>query len=448
MKARLSDKIYLTELSRSESSEVEKALTFSNPKYLDAVKFNRSTYDIPRELKLFDRMEDVLIVPRGFDLSMFGPVTIQDERNSYPVTINTTIKPRAYQERVIRLALHHGGGVIVAPTGSGKTTMGIELASRLGERCLILVKSIDLATQWRESIQRFTGLECGLIGGGKSVEGNKFTVGLVQTLVKVKQDLDYGLVIVDECHNAPANQAYEVINHLSAKYRYGLSATPERRDGLEFMIYAALGAVIAKVEAHEVEGSVLPVTVSTLKYNFMGNPESWVQFINQLSEDSDRNQIIVNSAVKSSRLVGTAVLTGTIKQAETLHNLVNAYAGVNALLLHGQLPKKQREQGMIDAPKHQLIIGTLALLSEGIDWPHIGAIIFASPVSAEINRDTPTATRLIQSIGRGRRPFKGKVKTNVLDIIDNHPLGQSAYYKRSKIYQQQGFTVQEMRNGL
>ena len=460
MIARLSNKIYLTGLTNAEYSSIKKALTFSNPKYVDAIKFNRSTYDIPRELKLFDLMEDGLIIPRGFDLNLLLNVVIQndricrsknltkpdiqDDRKSRPIEIQTTIKPRVYQERAIRLALHHGGGVIVAPTGAGKTTMGIELASRLGERCLILVKSLDLAKQWQESIKRFTGLECGLIGGGKYNEGEAFTVGLVQTLVKDKHDLDYGLVIMDECHNTPANQAYEVINHQSAKYRYGLSATPDRRDGLEFMIYAALGAVIAKIEAHEVEGAVLPVTVSTLKYNFIGNPESWVQFIGQLAEDKDRNQIIVNSAIKSSRVVGTAVLTGTIKHAETLRDLVNAYHGVNALLLHGQLPKKQRDQGMLDAPKHQLIIGTLALLSEGIDWPHIGAIIFAAPVSAEIDRDTPTATRLIQSIGRGRRPFKGKTRTKVLDIIDNHPLGKSAYYKRSKIYEQQGFKIDPM----
>ena len=410
----------------------------------DKVDIEAACNEIPRQLQLFEDNDNELIVPRGFDVSVLGHVEIQDELNSHPVTINTTIKMRTYQERVVKLALHHGGGVIVAPTGAGKTTMGIELASRLGERCLILVKSIGLATQWRDSIKSFTGLECGLIGSGKYIEGKEFTVGLVQTLVKTKQDLDYGLVIVDECHNAPANQAYEVINHLSAQYRYGLSATPDRRDGLEFMIYAALGSVIAKVEAHEVEGSVLPVTVSTLKYNFMGNPETWAEFINQLSEDSDRNQIIVNSAIKSSKGMGTAVLTGTVKHAETLHNLVNAYGGVNALLLHGQLPKKQREKGMIDAPKHQLIIGTLALLSEGIDWPHVGNIIFAAPVSADIARDTPTATRLIQSIGRGRRPFDGKVRTKVLDIIDNHPLGQSAYYKRSKIYQQQGFEVKPL----
>jgi superfamily II DNA or RNA helicase len=321
--------------------------------------------------------------------------------------------------------------------------MGIELASRLGERCLILVKSLDLAKQWQGAIKQFTGLACGLIGGGKFVEGCEFTVGLVQSLVKLEQRLDYGLVIVDECHNTPAAQAYEVINRQKAKYRYGLSATPERRDNLEFMIYAALGDIVAKVESSEVEGAVLPVLVSTLHYNFIGNPESWTQFINQLGEDEVRNAMLVSKAIKSSRVVGTAMLTGTIAHAERLQTLVTDY-GVDSLLLHGQLPKKEREQRMLDAPNHLLIIGTLALLSEGIDWPHIGAVIFAAPVSAEIDRDTPTATRLIQSIGRGRRPFKGKTRTMVLDIIDNHPFGKAAYYKRSKIYLQQGFKIQPM----
>ncbi len=187
MKARLSDNIYLTELTNSEYSSIKKALTFRNPKYLEAVKFNRSTYDIPRELKLFDLMCDGLIIPRGFNLKLLLNVVIKDDTICRNVSIETTIKPRTYQERVLRLAISHGGGVIVAPTGSGKTTMGIELASRLGERCLILVKSVDLAKQWQGAIKQFTGLECGLIGGGKYNEGEAFTVGLVQSFELVRK---------------------------------------------------------------------------------------------------------------------------------------------------------------------------------------------------------------------------------------------------------------------
>lgn len=439
MIAKQSDKIYLSELTDKEFNSIKKALTFQNPKYDEAIQHGRSTWNIPKYLELFATVGIGLVIPRGY-VNLIK-TEIQDDRHSHPVHIKTIIEPKPYQERVLRLAVKAGGGLIVAPTGSGKTIMGIEMAARLGERCLILVKSLDLAKQWQDAVKRFTSLNCGLIGNGKWIESAEFTVGLTQTLVKHNISLDYGLVIADECHNIPAVQAYEVVNRQEATYRYGLSATPQRRDNLEFMIHAALGEVVAEVEAHEIGDSVLPVTVSTLRYNFQGNPDSWTDFIKQLADDDERNRVIVASAIKSSRKIGTAVLTGTIAHANALQSLVKLH-GVDVLLLHGQLSKTERDKGMKDAPNSPLIIGTLSLLSEGIDWPHVGNIIFASPVSASVDRVNPSATRLIQSIGRGRRPYPGKLKTFVLDIIDNHPFGKSAYRKREAIYHQQGFKVQ------
>ncbi len=114
---------------------------------------------------------------------------------------------------------------------------------------------------------------------------------------------------------------------------------------------------------------------------------------------------------------------------------------VYPLVLHGQLPTKTRAERMVKAPEAHLIIGTLSLLSEGIDLPHLSALIFASPVSASIDRDNPAATRLIQSIGRIRRPYNNKTKAYVLDIIDQCGFGVSAFNKRMLIYQQQGFEV-------
>lgn len=440
MKATLSDRLYLTGLTAEQSDQIRQALTFRNPKYDEAIQFGRSTWSIPASLRLFEDTPHGLAVPRGHTLDWLKDGEIQDDRNSRPVRIITSIEPRTYQERVIRLAVNQGGGVIIAPTGAGKTTMGIEIAARLGERCLILVKSIDLAKQWQAAIKKFTGLDCGLIGGGKWQEGDVFTVALVQTLVKHEGSLDYGLVIVDECHNIPAAQAYMVINRQAAKYRLGLSATLQRRDNLEFMIHAALGAVVAEVKTDEVGSSVLPVTVSTLRCDFKGEPDSWAAFITLLEADAARNRVLVASAIKSSSATGTAVLTATVSHAEKLHGLIQQQ-GVEALLLHGKLTKKEREQRMNEAANSPLIVGTLSLLGEGIDWPHIGAIIFAAPVSASVDKATPSATRLIQSIGRARRPHPGKSTAFVMDIIDGHPFGLAAYKKRAEIYRQQGFEV-------
>ena len=321
--------------------------------------------------------------------------------------------------------------------------MGIEIASRLGQRCLILVKSKDLAEQWQQAIKRFTGLDAGMIGGGKWIEGEQFTIATVQTLIKHEASLDYGLLIVDECHNTPAEQAYTVINRQSAKYRFGLSATPQRRDGLEMMIHAALGPVVAEIKQSEVEGAVLPVMVKVVHYTFQGNPQSWSEFNKLLADDANRNQMIASHAIQASLTTGTAILTSTIEHPERLHQLITQH-GRESLLLHGQLPAKIRSERMSAAASHRIIVGTLSLLSEGIDWPHVGAVVFAAPVSAEVKRETPAATRLLQSIGRARRPFPGKRCAYVLDIIDRHPFGLSAGKKRGEIYRQHGFEVRTL----
>ncbi|WP_333873785.1 DEAD/DEAH box helicase [Methylobacter sp.] len=257
MKATLSDRLYLTGLSDEQTDQIKQALTFRNPKYDEAQQLGRSTLAIPANLGLFEDTCQGLAIPRGHTSDWLNHCEIQDDRNSRPVRIETSIEPRPYQERVIQLAIDNGGGVIIVPTGAVKTTMGIELAARLGERCLILVKSIDLAKQWQAAIKRFTGLDCGLIGGGKCQEGEVFTVGLTQTLVKHESSLNYGLVIMDDCHNIPAAQAYIVINRQKAKYRFGLSTTLQRRDNLEFMVHAALGPIMAEVKAGEVGATTI-----------------------------------------------------------------------------------------------------------------------------------------------------------------------------------------------
>ncbi|WAR44712.1 DEAD/DEAH box helicase [Methylomonas rapida] len=371
---------------------------------------------------------------------------IDDQRRTVAAQISFTGQLRDYQQRFVSNAMQAGGGVMVAATGSGKTVSGIALAAQLQQRCLILVKSKDLAEQWRAAIEQFTGLNAGLIGSGKDTEGEQFTIATVQTLVKRDLSrLNYGMAIADECHNAPASQFYQVINGLNCRYKFGLSATPQRRDGLEMMIHAALGPIVAEIKPSEVEGAVLPVVVSVLHYQLQGNPQSWQQFNKLLAEDNHRNQLIVNRAIRASLTTGTAILTSTIEHAERLHQIINQH-GRESLLLHGQLPAKVRAERMAAAANYPIIVGTLSLLSEGIDWPHVGAVVFAAPVSAEVKREAPAATRLLQSIGRARRPFPGKKCAYVLDIVDKCAFGFSAARKRGVIYRKNGFEVRNHGN--
>ncbi len=442
MKITLSNHIKIITNSDNEK-QIIKQFTFANPKHQEAENFGRSTYGIDKTLCLITKSDNGLIAPIGildYLLKTFSP-EIQDNRATVSASIPFNGELRPYQEQFINTALHAKGGQCIATTGSGKTVCAIAMASRLKQRSLILVKSKDLAKQWQDAIKQLTGLECGLIGGGKNTEGEQFTIGLTQTLCKRDLSLlNYGLIIADECHNLPAKQAYSVINGLNTRYKYGLSATPQRRDNMEFMINGAVGGKVAEINQSELAGKVLPVAIKAIEHEFNTKVDSWTGFINALVDDESRNLIIVNNAIKASKAMGTIILCAQVRHCELLA-LMFRERGVNALTLHGQLPTKERAQRLNAAPKAPLIIGTLSLLSEGIDLPHLNALIFAAPVSACIDKESPAATRLIQSIGRCRRPYKNHTKAFVLDIIDQCGFGVSAWNKRARIYQLQGFIV-------
>lgn len=411
MNLTLTNKIKITNLSPDELSYLVAECHHTNPAYGEALKHGRSVRNIDKTIDLSSWQDGALTVPIGLlgrVIDLYPDAKVADQRATHPVNIPFIGKLRPYQAQFIQDAMQQGGGVMVAATGAGKSISGIALAAELGERCLILVKSKDLAQQWIEAIEQFTGLRAGLIGDGKDSEGEHFTIGLTQTLSKRDLSLlDYGLVIADEAHNLPASQAYRVINGINARYKFGLSATPQRRDNLEFMIFGALGGVCAEIKADELDGKVLPVKVMIQNVAFTGIADSWQSFQTALVNDEARNRFLINRAATSSMRQGTIILCAQVGHCEVLGVMAHEL-GVNALVLHGQLPAKERAERMANAPHAPLIIGTLSLLSEGIDLPHLTVLIFASPVSAEVDRENPAATRLLQSIGRCRRPYPNK----------------------------------------
>lgn len=452
-------KITLTNQARIEALEpiinqIERRCTHENPKFYEAQRQNRYTGSIPRTINLSSRlanlMQPALSVPIGVvrQLVREYPAQIIDQRRSVPAQIGFNGQLRDYQQAFVGDARLAKGGVMVAATGSGKTISAINLASSLQQRTLILVKSKDLAEQWRGAIQQFTGLEAGMIGGGKDCEGDQFTIATVQTLVKRDlSQLHYGMAIADECHNAPADQFYRVITGLDCRYKYGLSATPQRRDNLEFMIHAALGPVVSEIKPEQIGDKVLPVEVEMIERPFENKtPESWQKYIEIIANDNERNRRILDcfAYYRIRRNGGFIILSQTVNHCETLAKMAQE-AGMEPLLIHGQLPAKIRAERMKQAAKSPLIIGTTSLLSEGIDWPHLETLIFATPLSAVIEKDgQPAATKLIQSIGRCRRPYPGKTTAYVIDLVDKCAFGYATAQKRNAIYQMQGFSVERV----
>jgi superfamily II DNA or RNA helicase len=419
---------------------VIKAHTFSNPKYVSNEEQGYSNWNVDSEITTYRHEGDTLVLPRGYMRDLLSLClenslipAIVDERISspcdYPENL-TGIELRPYQQRAIDSAMRFDQGVIVSPTGSGKSLVGLEIIRRRGQKALIILHRSDLGKQWLGVIKERMGLDAGFIGDGQWDIGEQITVAMVQTLAARENETKaisdtFGLILLDEAHHAPAETFFDVLGWLSAKYRYGLSATVERRDRLERMIYLVIGPAIETITKKEVENlhATVPVTVFVKQTGCKPSADSWNEFLDIIMANGERNLQILELAMQAQG--ACLVLTDRIKHAEQLSEMLNA-RNVSHVLAHGQLGKKARSEAMESMKTAQITIGTTSLLGEGLDIASWSVLILAGPISSEV--------KLMQAVGRVVRLAPGKEKAIVYDFRDDSAFAGSSFNKRFEIY--------------
>ncbi len=423
--------------------QIIKANEFLNPRYIENEKKGRCNWQVPRVIKTYFIVKGNHFFPCGYLPYLLEllqekdiPYEIQEHRVVQPVSYKPLkgIKFREYQEKAISQALKADQGCIISPTGSGKSLMGLELIRQRGQKALIIVHRNDLAKQWIDLIKDKLGLKAGYLGRGKWDIGKEITVATVQTLAKYKEgDIgnSFGLLLTDECHHVPAETFFSVIRSFSPRYRYGLSATVNRRDGLERIIYRALGPPIASIEKQEVEavGAVVPVTCQLIETGFdPGIIKDWNDYLSALSCNAERNQLIIKIAMNSNAPM--LILCDRISHAQNLSAMLDL-RNIKHVLAHGQV--KNRDEIISLIKKSKLTIGTTSLLGEGLDIAHWGVLLLASPISSEI--------KLLQAIGRILRPNEGKLSALVYDLRDKCGFSGASFNKRYEIYRSRGIWV-------
>ncbi len=168
---------------------------------------------------------------------------IPDEQGVLPVapeqrldaTPRLAFTPRPYQKEAVRRWLSAAGrGVVVLPTGAGKTVVAMMAMEVLGARTVVVVPTIELLGQWRTGLIETLGLPAesvGVVGGG-SHDVRPITVITYQSASSPARALpDVGLLVLDEVHHLPADSYRRIVSRVGAPYVLGLSATTERMDG-------------------------------------------------------------------------------------------------------------------------------------------------------------------------------------------------------------------------
>ncbi|MFA7232251.1 MAG: DEAD/DEAH box helicase family protein [Victivallaceae bacterium] len=200
----------------------------------------------------------------------FAPLDLQ---------LKTNLQPRAHQLEAFQAWKNADCRAVAAlPTGSGKTFLAVMAMNYLKRPALIVVPTIDLLQQWASNLESFFQIEVGMLGGGsKNIQ--PVTVTTYDSAVLNMEFIGdkFGLAIFDECHHLPGP-----VNRLSASmciapYRLGLTATPEREDDTEHLLWDLIGPLACQIHIDELEGKVL-APYQTRRFELELDPDEAVEY--------------------------------------------------------------------------------------------------------------------------------------------------------------------------
>jgi superfamily II DNA or RNA helicase len=428
-------------IRREENPEFNPAgliqtVTNPNPRYHQNERLGFSNYGVPREICLAELHPEYLSLPRGCMseiLKMYPDAAVIDETILAPIVFKQSrIILKEYQRGALNSLMEKNQGILWSPPGSGKTIVGIELIIKRGQKTLVLVHTLDLLKQWQERFGDFTGIEPGIIQGDL-YEIREVTIGMIQSLCRPLDRAftsQFGMVLLDEAHHAPATTFQQLVDQFPARYRYGLTATPTRQDGLEFIMTAVLGPVIHQVEKAVLieNGSILKPKIKVVQTNsYYSDVESYQELLTRIVKDEARNLLIVDLVAQEANSGHYClVLSERVCHVQELHSLfTEQHPDIKALVITGQDSKETRQQAI--AAMNQgtgNILFSTKLADEGLDIRRLDRLFLTCPVRA-VNKVT-------QQIGRIQRTFPGKQDAAVFDFLDINSLAESQFYTREQ----------------
>ena len=463
--------IPLSQLSSKVLNHLRRIASFRNPEFYSRQALRLSTYQTPRVISCADLTDEYLALPRGCEDAV---TTLLQEKNvayrfedktnhGRAISIHFNGELRYNQQEAVNALTINNTGVLSATTAFGKTVAAIGLIAEHSVNTLILVHTKALLDQWVQRLEQFLVIDdVPVIEKGKrkkklspigtlSSTGNKLhgiiDIALMQSCMtdgEVKPFVkDYGLVIVDECHHVSAVNFEQILKAVKARYVYGLTATPIRKDGHQPIIFMQCGPIRYNADAKaQMQGQTfqrLLVPRFTPFRPVSGEDLSFAKVAQQLAEDEYRNLFIVKDVIESLKDGRSPIiLTSRTAHVEILANLLKPHCP-NVITLVGSESTKEKRQKMeqlqsISSTEPLVIVATGKYVGEGFDYARLDTLFLVSPVAWK--------GIVAQYAGRLHREFEGKQDVQIYDYIDIRvPVCESMYRKRLKGYASIGYRI-------
>ena len=399
--------------------------------------------------KVYLENESKIYLPKFYGIDKFGPANVNILPPGKDIEINFSLNLKEEQKlpakKTIEAYHSKGGGILCLPCGFGKTIMALYFISQLKKKTLVIVHKEFLMNQWIERIKfALPTAKIGLVQGNLCQIGESdIVIGMLQTLSMREFPPntfdDIGHVIIDECHCIPSRVFSRALLKVNSQFMLGLSATPNRKDGLTKVLKWYVGDMIHTVKSFD--KNVVKVERYLLESNFAGYNEDVLNFrgkpqmatmVNNIANYGKRTQfmmkVILDSLAKSEQRQ-ILVLSDRKQNLADMHKIALAKEFTSVGYYVGGMKKDDLKK----SESCRLLLGTFAMAKEGLDIPTLNGLVLACPKSD-----------IIQAIGRIDRVIHENIQPVIMDIVDQFSVFESQAKKRFQVFKKKKHQIEDI----
>ena len=398
-----------------------------------------------KKYTVFGETENFVYVPKQFGISKWGPAplditaTTSDRwafagsvRPAQIDVVNSYLKPEPHD------------GMICLQTGGGKTVCALFIASQLKMKTLIIVHNTFLKDQWEDRIKSF--LPDVTIGHlqGETVDVDKdIVIAMIQSISMKEYPKEvfrgFGLTVIDECHHIASEVFVQAFQKITSKHMLGLSATPDRKDGLMYVIEWFLGPILYRSESGDKVDEAVHVEMyrhdpTDVNFNrILVNNQGVMNvagMVNKLAEFVPRTDMLV-------KIIGDILDQDPGRQILVLSDRVQHCKDIwakldpeKAAILAQNVASAKRAEF---CASKKVLIATYSMCKEGFDVATLNTLVMATP--------RPDIDQIVGRILRTEKASR-TIHPLIVDIVDSTFRRQ--FQARLKLYKDRNYVVDEM----